>query len=120
MRQSIRKLLSSMKVGLFDRGGVEEIFRHVGNLVISTLVTAAGIHAVDNASSMRAIGVIDFRITGYSVIVVGIFLFGLNIADALYRLSKLKQSLFLQLAVVAIYLLVTVRVAQLIVALRTT
>jgi hypothetical protein len=120
MRPGIRKLLNFVKVGLFDEGGVEEIFRHARNLVIATLVMAAGNHAIDNAPPMKALGVIDIRVTGYSVVVLGILLFGINFVDGLYRLSKLKQSVFLQFAVIAIYLLVTVRVAQLIIALRTT
>lgn len=119
MTQSMRTLLGAISVRLFDKGGVEEIFRHARNLVVATLVMAAGIHTIDNASSITALGVIDFRVAGYAVVVFGVLLFGLNLADGLYRLSKAKLHLFFQLGVVAIYLLITVRVAQLIVALRT-
>jgi hypothetical protein len=120
MRQGMKSLLNAMKIGLFDQGGLEEIFRHARNLVVTTLIVAAGIHAIDNASSMSALGVFDFRVVGYFVGVIGIVLFCLNLADGLYRLSKVRGHLFFQIATVAIYLFVTVRVAQLIIALRTT
>lgn len=119
MRDNIRQSLSAIKKTLFDDGGVEEVFRHARNLVVATLVIAAGINALEHTASMDVVGTIDPRIAGYFVAALGVLLFTLNLMDGLYKLSKAKRGMLLQLIVIAMYLLITVRVAQLIVALRT-
>ncbi|WP_052728601.1 hypothetical protein [Ensifer aridi] len=116
----IPSFLLTAKRALFDRGGLEEIFRHTRNLVVATLIVAAGMHAVENPDIITAKGIINTPIAGYIVFSIGIALFLLNFADGLYRLSKVRRHLALQLLVVAIYLIAAVRVAQLVLALRMT
>ncbi|MDK1491615.1 hypothetical protein QN219_16350 [Sinorhizobium sp. 7-81] len=110
----------NLKQALLDRRGLEEIFRHVRNLVVATLVIAAGLHAVEHPDIIDAKGLLSIPVAGYFVFSTGIALFFLNFADGLHRLGKIKRHVALQLLLVAVYVLVTVRVAQLILALRMT
>lgn len=112
--------LLNLKQALLDRGGLEEIFRHVRNLVVATLVIAAGLHAVEHPDIVDAKGLFSIPVAGYFVFATGIALFFLNFADGLHRLGKIKRHVALQLLLVAVYVLITVRVAQLILALRMT
>ncbi|WOS63091.1 hypothetical protein [Sinorhizobium fredii] len=116
--RGIPSFLTRAKRALFDRGGLEEIFRHARNLVVATLVTAAGIHAVEHPDLIEAKGLLSISLAGYIVFAIGIALFLMNFADGLYRLSKVRRHVALQLIVAAVYVIVTIRVAQLILALR--
>ena len=115
---SIRDTIGALKVALFEDGGVEEIFRHARNLVVATLITTAGLYAVKNAAWIKLEGIVYASFAGYAVAALGVFLFCLNFAEGLYKLSKVRRQLFLQLVVVAIYVFITLRVAQLVIALR--
>lgn len=103
---------------LFDNGGLEEVFRHVRNLVMATLVIAAGMHAVENGRSLHIKGLPNTAMAGYIVSAIGIGLFLLNLFDGLYRLSKVRRHLVLQILLLAIYAFVTLRITQLVLALR--
>lgn len=116
--RGVPSLAARAKQALFDRGGLEEIFRHARNLVVATLVTAAGIHAVENPDLIEAKGLLNISVAGYIVFAIGIALFLMNFVDGLYRLSKIRRHVALQLLVAAVYVIVTIRVAQLILALR--
>lgn len=114
MTESTRSKLGLARRMLFDNGGLEEIFRHVRNLVVATVVIAAGMHAIENGRSLEIKGLPH----GYIVSAIGIALFLLNLADGLHRLSKVRRHLALQILLLAIYVFVTLRVTQLVLALR--
>lgn len=116
--RGIPSFMARAKRALFDRGGLEEIFRHARNLVVATLVTAAGIHAVEHPDLIEAKGLLNISLAGYIVFAIGIALFLMNFVDGLYRLSRVRRHVALQLIVAAVYIVVTIRVAQLILALR--
>jgi ABC-type Co2+ transport system permease subunit len=105
---------------MFDDGGIEEMFRHVRNIITASVITAAGIYATEHENSMRIWGVLDVLSAGYFVTVVGTVLFVLNLIDGLRRLAKFKQHFILQALLVILYLLITVRVAQLVLSFRST
>lgn len=104
---------------LLDDETLEAIFTHVRNLVVGTLVLAAGIHAT-RADSVRSMpGVLDVGVAGYVVAVVGGGLILLNLASGLYKLSKTQRPVLLQVLLIVAYVLGTIRVAQLLLAFRT-
>ncbi len=88
----------------------EEIFRHVRNLVVATLVIAAGMHAIENGRSLDINGLPNTAVAGYIVSTIGIVLFLLNLMDGLHRLSKVRRHLALQVLLLAIYVFITLRV----------
>lgn len=117
MTEGMRSKFSLARRMLFDNGGLEEIFRHVRNLVVATLVIAAGMHAVENGRSLDIKGMPNTAVAGYIVSTIGVVLFLLNLAG-LHRLSKVRRHLALQILLLAIYAFVTLRVTQLVLALR--
>lgn len=118
MTEGTRSKLGLARRMLFDNGGLEEIFRHVRNLVVATLVIAAGMHAIENGGSLEIKGLPNSAVAGYIVSAIGIALFLLNLVDGLHRLSKVRRHLALQILLLAIYAFVTLRVTQLVLALR--
>ncbi|WP_457582056.1 hypothetical protein [Ensifer canadensis] len=118
MTEGTRSKFGLARRMLFDNGGLEEIFRHVRNLVVATVVIAAGMHAIENGRSLEIKGLTNSAVAGYIVAVIGITLFLLNLADGLHRLSKVRRHLALQILLLAIYVFITFRVTQLVLALR--
>jgi hypothetical protein len=102
---------------LFNEGATEAIFKHASNLLVSTLILAAGLHATRSGKSIPS--VINVGAVGYIVAAIGGALLILNLADGLRKLSKLRQHVLLQLLLVLVYAFVSVRVAQLVLAFRT-
>jgi hypothetical protein len=107
----------SLKVKLLDEGGIEEIFSHLRNLRIATVVIAAGLYAIRQAREVELFGVLNLEIAGLGVAAIGVFLFGLNLLDGLYKLARLGGPL-LKIGFVGLYLLISMRLIQILVLFR--
>jgi hypothetical protein len=103
----------------FEQGGLEAVFSHIRNLVISTLIMAAGADAIKHALLMPLYGILDFDMSGYGVAATGVALVILNLLDGLQKLARTKTPLTLRVLAILLYVLFSIRVAQLIVAFRT-
>lgn len=101
---------------LFERGVSRMIFEHARNLVVATLVLAAGLEATRH--DPREIGPLAFRSTGYLVAAIGAALVLLNLADGMHRLSKARLPRRWHTLLVAVYLVLFWRVAHLILLYR--
>ena len=107
-----------MKTVLFDEGGAEEVFSHIRNLLIATVVIAAGSYAIRQAPDVEMFGVLNLEIAGIGVGAIGFVLLGLNLIDGLYKLSKIGSSLSLRITVAGAYLFFSMRLVQFVVLLR--
>ena len=103
---------------VFERGGLEVVFRHVSNLVIATLILAAGVHAVKHSSSIRVLGILEVEISGYVVAASGVILAVLNLLDGLQKLARKNYHVTLRVLVVLLYLFFYIRIMQLMSAFR--
>ena len=103
---------------LFDENGIEAIFAHVRNLVMATVIIAAGSYAIRDGSNREVFGVLNLKLTGFSVEVIGFVLVALNFFDGLRKLTRLGSSLALRIALVGVYVLISMRLIQLMVMLR--
>jgi hypothetical protein len=70
----MRELFQSTKVRLFDEGGLKEMFDHLRNLLMATLIIAAGSYGIRQAPVVELLGVLDVEIAGYFVVVIGVLL----------------------------------------------
>ena len=114
-----RSRLARFRTKMFDEGGIEEIFRHVRNIITSSLIMAAGLYAVKYPRSLDIWGVLDVSHAGYGVAFLGIVLFLLNLLDGMHQLAKFKWHFMLQALLVVIYLMITIRVEQIVLSFRT-
>jgi len=114
----MRELFQSTKVRLFDEGGLKEIFDHLRNLLMATLIIAAGSYGIKKATVVELLGVLDVEIAGYSVVVIGLLLAAFNALNGLYQLKKQRWHIGFRIAVIVLYFVGTMRVIQLVVVLR--
>ena len=103
---------------MFDEGGLEEVFRHVRNIITSSLIMAAGLYAVKYQRSLEIWGVFNLSSAGYGVAFLGIVLFALNLLEGIHQLAKFRWHFMLQIALVVIYLMITIRVEQIVLNFR--
>jgi hypothetical protein len=115
---SMRNILLSAKTMLFDEGGIEEIFTHVRNLLISTVIIAAGSYAIRQAPDVEIFGVSNLETAGIGVGSIGFILFWLNLIDGLFKLNRIGSPFALRIALVGLYLFFSMRLVQFVVLLR--
>ena len=96
-----------------DDGIINDIFIHVRNYVVCSLILAAGFYAIKNPRNLL-LGTMADELAGVVTIVFGFLLILLNLYDGIYRLSKFKQSLLLNILLLVIYLIVTLRIFEII------
>ncbi|TQM12118.1 hypothetical protein FB548_2043 [Pseudoxanthomonas sp. 3HH-4] len=109
---------SSINSALFERGGLRTAFEHARNAVVATLIIAAGLEASKGANAIGVLGISPL-VAGYLVAAVGYVLILLNCIDGLRRLSRLRWHVIPQVALSLAYLLVSIRIVELTILLRT-
>jgi hypothetical protein len=114
----MRNIMHSLKTMLFDEGGVGEIFSHLRNFLIATVIMAAGSYAIRQASDVEIFGVLDLEIAGIAVGGIGVILIVLNLIDGLIKLRRLGSPFALKIVLVGLYLFFSMRLAQFVVLLR--
>ena len=114
----MRELFQSTKVRLFDQGSLKELFDHVRNLLMATLIIAAGSYAISQAATVELFGALDVEFSGYIVLAIGVFLAVLNALNGLHQLNKQQWHIGFRIGAIILYFVVTVRILQLVVALR--
>lgn len=110
--------IGRFRTKMFDQGGLEEIFRHVRNIVTSSFILAAGLYAVKYPRSINIRGVIDISMAGYGVACLGGLLFLFSLLDGMHQLSKFRWHFVFQILLVVIYLMITIRVEQIVLSFR--
>jgi hypothetical protein len=110
--------LAALKTMLFDKGGIAEIFAHLRNLLIATVIIAAGSYAIRQAPDVEIFGVLNLEITGLGVEAIGVILVGLNLLDGLYKLTRIGSPIALKIALVGVYVFISMRLVQIVVLLR--
>jgi hypothetical protein len=101
------KIVSSF-TDMVDKGGLNAVFLHLRNLFYCSLIIAAGAYAHANPPEW-ARNIYADEIFGYPIIGIGAFLLLLNIADGIYKLSKLKHRVSFYILITLFYMLFAVR-----------
>lgn len=106
----------------FYSGHVEqvsrEIFSHVEKVIIGTLIVSAGAHVSSADPAIELFGYLRHGLVGRGVELFGVVLLVLNFLDGLYRLAKLEWHVAYQIVMTLIYVALSVRLIQLILAFR--
>jgi hypothetical protein len=112
-------ILRTLKKKLLDEGGIEETFSHLRNLLIATVIIAAGSYAIGQRADAELFGISDLESVGFGVAAIGFVLVGLNLLDGLYKLASLGIPLIIGAALGGLYLFISMRLIQVVVLLRT-
>jgi hypothetical protein len=96
-----------------DEGIIKDIFFHIRNYVVCSLILTAGFYAIKNPRNLL-FGTRADELAGVVTIVFGCLLILLNLYDGIYKLSKFKYNLLLNILLVVIYLFVSLRIFEII------
>ena len=96
----------------------KDIFSHVEKLVIGTLIVSAGAHVSSNEPSIVLFGYLRHGLVGRGVMLFGVILLLLNFLDGLYKLARLNWHIAYQILMTLLYVALSVRLIQLILAFR--
>lgn len=96
----------------------KEIFSHVEKMVVGTLIVSAGAHVSSNEPLIVLFGYLRHGLVGRGVELFGIALLVLNFIDGFCKLARLEWHVVFQLLMSLCYVVLSVRLIQLILAFR--
>ena len=94
-----------------DSGKSKQLFNHVKNLVIFSLLLALGTNDLHQHKS-NIYGIFPSKYLGIGVIALALFLILLNLYDGIRKLSKLEHHKLLTFFLILLYIFLTVRVVE--------
>lgn len=87
--------------------------------MVATIIVAAGIETTKRFDHTVIVGLLNPALVGYAVVMAGVALILLNFVDGLRKLATLRWPRTLQVALGVAYFLVSFRIIQLIIWVRT-
>ena len=96
----------------------KEIFSYVEKMIIGTLIVSAGAHVSSNEPAIVLFGYLRHGLIGRGVMLFGVILLLLNFVDGLYKLARLNWHIAYQTVMSILYVALSVRLIQLILAFR--
>lgn len=96
----------------------KEIFSHVEKMIVGTLIISAGAHVSSTEPWIELFGYLRHGLVGRGVMLFGFILLLLNFIDGLYKLAKLNWHIAYQVLMTILYIALSVRLIQLILAFR--
>ena len=96
----------------------KEMFGHVEKMIIGTLIISAGAHVSSNEPAIVLFGYLRHGLVGRGVELFGVVLLVLNFIDGLYKLARLNWHAAYQIVMSLCYVVLSVRLIQLILAFR--
>jgi hypothetical protein len=119
MLEQIKQVWEATVTQVFDKAGLEAVFAHARNVLTGAAVVAAGLYAVNHVGHERLGGLLSVHMAGHIVAFVGVALLGLNLADGLRKLARRRHHLLLRLATILVYVVLSMRLTQVIIYFRT-
>ena len=118
MLARIKQIWEAAATLVFDKEGLEALFMHARNVLTGAAVVAAGLYAIRHVGEHRVQGMWNLHIAGYVVAFVGAGLLVLNLIDGLRKLARRRHHLLLRLATIFIYVVISMRLTQVIIYFR--
>lgn len=104
-------------LALLDQDLSAKVFDNIKNLLVCALLFAAGTSALHGEHSVF-LGLLDVRVTGWGLIVISAILMLLNISDGLHRVARLRYHTVIQVAVGIAYLIIALRIVEIVWSFR--
>ena len=114
----LQRARQSLVEELFDNDGLTAVFTHARNVLTGAAVLAAGFYAAHHIGATQLPGMWTVHVAGYAIATFGAILLGLNLFDGLRKLARRKHHVLLRLAVMLVYLGLSVRLTQVILYFR--
>lgn len=102
---------------LLEKDLCAKVFDNVKNLLVCALLFAAGTSALHTEEPVL-LGLLSTRLTGAGLIVISALLMFLNISDGLHRVARMRYHKPLQILLWVFYLILAVRMVQLVWSFR--
>ncbi len=96
----------------------KETFSHIEKMIVGTLIVSAGAHVSSDEPAIVLFGYLRHNLVGRGVELFGVILLVLNFLDGLTKLAKLNWHAAYQIAMSICYVVLSVRLIQLILAFR--
>lgn len=90
-----------------------QIFDNVKNLVVCALLFAAGTDALRGTHDLF-MGILASNMAGWGLIALSTILLVLNVSDGIRRLANLRYHLLLQISLILIYVIISMRVVEIV------
>jgi hypothetical protein len=103
---------------LLDKDLNKEVFENLKNLLVCAFLFAAGTSALHDEASLF-MGLFVSSVAGWGLIVISGLLLFMNICDGLRKLALLRYHLILQVLLCVLYIVVAVRIVELVWGFRT-
>ena len=94
-----------------------QIFDNVKNLVVCALLFAAGTEALRGTHDLF-LGILASSMAGWGLIGISSVLLVLNVSDGIRRLAVLRDHVFFQLLLIVAYVVIAVRVVEIVWSFR--
>ncbi|MCO8309352.1 hypothetical protein [Pseudomonas mandelii] len=104
-------------LALLDTDFTTQVFDNIKNLLVCALLFAAGSNALHSDHSLF-LGLLASSLTGWGLIAVSGILMLLSVSDGLRRLSRLPYHTAFQIILFLIYLILALRVVEIVWAFR--
>jgi hypothetical protein len=101
-----------------DDGLINKIFTHIRNYLICITIIAAGIYELKISQHQLLPSLVGYKVVGIIAILLGFLLALLNLYGATYKLSKNEYPLKLNILLIGAYLIITLRILEIIWYLR--
>ncbi|MEB0045686.1 MULTISPECIES: hypothetical protein [unclassified Pseudomonas] len=98
---------------LLDTDFTTQVFDNIKNLLVCALLLAAGTNAL-HSDHLMFLGMLGSNLTGWGLIAVSALLMLLNVSDGVRRLSRLRYHTVFQIILFLIYLVLAVRVVEIV------
>ena len=106
----------------FYADNVEPVYKesisHIEKMIIGTLIISAGAHVSSDQPAIELFGYLRHSLVGRGVMLVGVIILLLNFIDGLYKLAKVNWHVAWQIVMSVVYIALSVRLIQLILAFR--
>lgn len=111
------KKIWSAYLKLLEKDLCTKVFDNVKNLLVCALLFAAGTSAL-HTQKPAFLGLLGMQVTGSGLILISALLMFLNISDGLHRVARLRYRMLIQLTAWFFYLILAIRMVQLVWSFR--
>jgi len=96
---------------ILDAGFADEVFKHLRNFIMCTLILAIGTNELKVQSSLL-FGLIPSNVSGIGVLGLALILITLNLTDGIRKISKAKYQKVFTILLIVVYITFSIRVVE--------